>query len=52
MATEPFHARSSIAVQTDLSMSPQYEILHLFSAQHGHLAEVRRLDQPIGAAKA
>lgn len=33
-------------------MPPQYAILHLFSAPHGRLAEVKRLDQPTSAPKA
>ena len=33
-------------------MPPLYEVLFSFSAPHGHLAEIKRLDQPANAPKA
>ena len=35
-----------------LSMQPLYEVLFLFSAPQGYLAEIQRLDQPANAPKA
>ncbi len=33
-------------------MPPLYEVLFSFAAPHGHLAEIKRLDQPANASKA
>ena len=41
--------RTTLAV---LSMPPLYEVLFLFSAPQGYLAEIKRLDQPAGTPKA
>lgn len=35
-----------------LSMPPLYEVLFLFSAPQGYLAEIKRMDLPVGAPKA
>ncbi|MES2192684.1 MAG: hypothetical protein V4454_21395 [Pseudomonadota bacterium] len=35
-----------------LSMPPLYEVLFLFSAPQGHLAEIKRLNLPAGTRKA
>jgi hypothetical protein len=35
-----------------LSIPPLYEVLLLFSAPQGYLAEIKRLDLPVGAPKA
>lgn len=41
--------RTTLAV---LSMPPLYEVLFLFSAPQGYLAEIKRLDQPADTPKA